>query len=67
MLYGGYHIVANTSWSWSNHGQALTEKFLCGGHFHSEHNIWHRLKSWENKSKLLFDFQMVLFDRLLNL
>ena len=27
--------------------------------------FWHRVKSWENKSKLLLDFQIVLFDRLI--
>ena len=31
MLYGGYHAVANTSWSRPNHSQAHIEKFLCGG------------------------------------
>ena len=39
MLYGGHHVVANTQWSRPNHGQALIEKLLCGGRFHSGHNF----------------------------
>ena len=34
-LYGGHQVVANTSWSRPNCCQALIEKLLCGGHFHS--------------------------------
>ena len=35
MLYGGHHVVANTSWARPNHVQALIEKLLCGGQVHS--------------------------------
>ena len=35
LLHGGYHVVANTLWSWPNHSQAHIEKLLCSGHFHS--------------------------------
>ena len=39
MLYGGYQVVANTLWSQPNRCQALIEKLLCGGHFHSGHHF----------------------------
>ena len=70
MLYRGYHVVANTWWSRPNHSQAHIEKLPWGrtfivGNVVTDTIFWHRVKSWENKSKLLFDFQMVLFDRFL--
>ena len=59
MLYGRYHVVANTLWNQPNHIQVHIEKLLCGGHFHSrqllwETIIWHHMKSWENKTVIWF-------------
>ena len=39
ILYGGYQVVANTAWSRPNPYQALIEKLLRGGHFHSRHHF----------------------------
>ena len=54
MLYGGYHVVANTSWSRPNHSQVHIEKLLyVADTFVAGNTIfWHCVKSWENKSKL---------------
>ena len=65
---GGYHVVANTSWSQPNHsssshGKASMWRTLPQWTIITNTIFWQQVECWENKSKLLFHFQMVLFDR----
>ena len=72
MLFSGHFVIAdNFSWNQSNQGRTFIEKRYIVEIF------WHRVENssqiylfiadtpyflWEIKNKLLFDFQMLLFD-----
>ena len=76
-VYSGHLVITDTfSWNRPNHGQTLLENsyiedYFTANNYYSGHNFLtprEKFKpnlspySVENKSKVLFDFQMFLFD-----